>query len=146
MRLRSNRFAMLGLCLLPAVGLEVRTPHASFVASFFYACPERLFEPNVQTKPAADKVYKPRPESSPVGVFLRGNEPTRQYLIVGKVEILGLSRSTTVNNLILRASADARRLGGDALVDVAWGEFAGVRRESSEPAVLRLTANVARWD
>src|SRR5438046_406964 len=120
MALRSNRFAALMLCALPALGIGVRTPHSNFVATFFYACPGSEPAPRVRMTYAVASRPRPRAASSPVDIYVRGQAPNRRYQLVGEVDVLAGSGRTSIRELTDHASRGARRMGGDAIVDVWW--------------------------
>ena len=120
MPLRANRLAVLVLLLAPAFAADVRTPDSRFLASFIPACPRSHPEPYVETRYLAESPTEPRPQSAPVGVYLRGNQPARQYRHVGEIEVFARDRETKIDVMVLRASNAAREIGGDALVDVWW--------------------------
>ena len=145
MPLRVNRLAIFVLPLALAFAAEVRTTDSMTLASFIPACPRSHPEPRVELRYLAESPLEPRPESAPVGVFLRGNQPARQYRQVGEVELFARSRNTSVDELILRASRTAREVGGDALVDVWWSDEGRPKQEVGVRGNFYMRAVVVSW-
>ena len=141
----ARMLGLLAVCVLPALGISVRTPHASFIATFFYACPGPGVAPTVRTKHTSAVRPAPRPRSSLVEVFHRGQTPGRTYELLGEVGVLSHSSHTGVDELTTYAERAARQMGGDAIVNVRWDDAASVRPKAGEQGMLYLTARVARW-
>ncbi len=146
MPFRSSRIATMVLFLVPAFGVGERTTHSSSVASFFYACEGKNPVPRVRTNYTATGRPTPRPKSSPVEVYLHGRAPTRRYRLVGEVQVLASSGRTSIQELTDHASRGARRLGGDAIIDVSWCDAASAQPRAGDVGLLYLTAGVARWE
>ena len=144
--IRPNVLTVLVLGCLPAVGVGVPATHASFVASFFYACGGSHHAPRVRTEYTAAGRPAPRPAASPVGVYMLGHAPARRYQTLGKVEVLATSTYTRTDELTEYASRSARRMGGDAIVDVDWQDAASTHPKAGDQGLLILTAVVARWE
>jgi len=146
MTIRPNLLAVLLLGGLPAVGAGVPATHSGFVASYFFACAGTQHAPRVRTEFTTTNRPAPRPASSPVFVFDVGKPPARRYHIVGKVEVLATSTYTRTDELTDYAIRSARRMGGDAIVDVDWQDAASTHPKAGERGLLVLNAAVARWD
>ena len=143
------------LCLLPAiaVGLPasgarsvsgVSAPRAGgLLATFMPGCEQ--FSPRVRSTYVGEDKPVPRSQQAPVAVFLSGRDPQRAYIVVGNVEVLARSRNTSLDNLLDHAMREARRLGGDAIVDVVPRRAPVARGANRAPGRLVLTASVARW-
>ncbi|HET9326736.1 MAG TPA: hypothetical protein VFQ05_08190 [Candidatus Eisenbacteria bacterium] len=119
--------------LLLSVGLGI----SCVVLSYIPAC--ELAPPKVSSVYVGDGAPRARSRTSSVDVFLRGDVPRRRYAVVGYVQVLTRSRNASLNDTIARAKAEARRLGGDAIVDV-WP-----RAVPGDTRGRLLTAEVARW-
>jgi hypothetical protein len=146
MVIRPNLLAVVVLGCLPVAGVGVPATHGSFVASFFYSCGESHHAPRVRTKYTAAGRPAPRPALSPVAIYELGHAPTRRYQILGKVEVLATSTYTRTAELTEYARRSARRMGGDAIVDVDWQDAASTQPRAGEQGLLILTAVVARWE
>jgi hypothetical protein len=146
MTIRPNLLAVLVLGWLPAVGIGVPATHSGFVASYFFACGGNSHAPRVRTQYADKDRPAARPASSPVLVFYVGKPPVRRYRIVGTVEVLATSTYTRTDDLTDYAIRSARRMGGDALVEVDWQDAASTQPKAGERGLLVLTGVVARWD
>jgi hypothetical protein len=146
MTIRPNLLAVLLLGGVPAVGIGVPATHPGFVASYFFACPGTHHAPRVWTHYTETDRPAPRPASSPVFVYYVGKPPARQYRIVGTVEVLATSTYTRTDELTDSAIRSARRMGGDAIVEVDWQDAASTLPRAGERGLLVLTAVVARWD
>ena len=133
-------------CVLPAIGVGVRTTHSNFVASFFYACEGSHPAPRVRTKYTAAGRPVGRPAASPVEVYLRGRVPTRRYQLVGEVQVLASSGRTSIQELTDCACRAARKMAGDAIVDVSCCDAASAQPRAGDLGLLYLTARVARWE
>jgi hypothetical protein len=133
----SSRFRTLAgaLVLLPAIEIGSRSP---FLPTFIPGC--EATPPRVTSVYTGEGLPVPRARDAAVGVFLHGDAPRMRYVVVGEVRVTTSSRVTSLNNLIECAQREARRLGGDAIVDVwpgpATGDLAGQRT---------LTARVVNW-
>ena len=87
-----------------------------------------------------------RPRNAPVEVFLAGHSPGRPYIVVGQVQASTRSQYTRLYDMLEHAARDARKLGGDAIVDV-WPQWVGRKGASVNPSrgPRILTANIAKW-
>jgi hypothetical protein len=141
-----NRLALATLCVLPALGTRVHTPHTSYVASFMYACDASTPDPYLRTKSTFAGRLKPRPRLSPVEIYQRGQSPTRHYQLVGEVQVLASSGRMTLAELTDWALRGARKLGGDAIVDVTCVDAASAQPKAGDVGLLYLTASVVRWE
>jgi hypothetical protein len=146
MTFRPNLLAVLLLAWLPAVGVSIPATHLGFVASYFFACPGTVHAPRVRTQYADKDRPAPRPASSPVLVFYAGKPPVRRYRIVGTVEVLATSAYTGTDVLTDYAIRSARRMGGDAIVEVDLQDAASTQPKAGESGLLVLNGVVARWD
>jgi hypothetical protein len=81
-----------------------------------------------------------------VEVFELGHAPARHYRILGKVEVLATSTYTRTDELTDYARRSARRMGGDAIVDVDVQDAASTHPRAGERGLLVLTAGVACWE
>lgn len=142
----ASRLAVLALCLLPAVGVRLPARPAPVVASFIPACEDATPRPRLRTTFTAAGRPRPRAASAPIEVFQSGQSPTRKYLPLGEVSVLASSSRTSVDDLTEWAQRGARRLGGDAIVDVRWDDAASVRPKAGPVGLLYLTAQVVRWE
>src|SRR5262245_17095489 len=79
-----------------------------------------------------------------VGVYLRGQEPERRYVVIGDVEVVARSRNTSLWNMIDYASNEARKMGGEAIVDVWPRASQGVGGSADARTRHLLTAKVVR--
>ena len=140
-----RRFALIMFWALPAVGIGVHTPHASFVATFIPACSGPGVAPTVRTRFASAARPAPRPKSSYVEVYDRGRKPDRTYELLGEVGVLSHSSHTSTEELTACAKRAAHQMGGDAIVDVWLDDAASVRPTAGEQGMLYLTASVVRW-
>jgi len=140
--MRTSRFGLLAACVLPALGIGVHAPHASFVATYISSCSGGV-APSVRTKFTSAARPRSRPKSSPVDVYRRGHGPDRKYEVLGEVGVLAHSSSTGEDELTRYASQAARTMGGDAIVDVWWDDAAAAK--AGEQGMKYLTANVVRW-
>lgn len=140
------RLALLACCVLPALGIGVRTKHASFVASFMYACDASNPDPRVRTTYTAAGRPEPRAKGAAVEVFPFGQPPTRKHTPVGEVSVLASSGRMTVAELTEWAQRGARKLGGDAIVDVQCEDAASVRPKAGPVGLLYLSARVVHWE
>lgn len=83
-----------------------------------------------------------------VDVFLAGESPGRSYVILGDVEIRARSRNTGLGNMLDYARREARKLGGDAVVEIRSQQEIQTGRGpcAGAPATRRtLTGTVVRW-
>lgn len=108
------------------------------VLSFVAACggrPARVeFEPAVTALPPA------RPRDANVEVFLAGSPPSRRYVPLGSLRVTATHRRMSLANVLELARAEARRRGGDALIEV----LPAPAHQRSRPPVM-VTAWVVRW-
>lgn len=141
-----TRLLLLALCVLPALGAGFRTGQRAVVASFIYSCDASDPRPRLRTNYTAEGKPKARPSSAAVAVFERGHTPDRKYVELGEVNVLASGSHTSVDDLTDWARRGARRLGGDAIVDVSWDDAAHVQPPAGSVGRLYLTATVVRWD
>ncbi len=108
----------------------------------------------------------PRPDSAAVEVFLDTAPPQRQFTVIGSVEVTTQNDERTLENMLTYARAEARKLGGDALVRVRTsttslpgsggysypvknlytGEVIGVNTVGQDPTNQRaLLADIVIW-
>lgn len=140
------RLLLCAFCLLPMLGVSFSARPASVVATFLYSCDASNPEPRVRTTYTAAGRPRPRPNSAPVEVFRRGQSPARKYVPIGEVNVLASGSRASVDELTEWARRGARRLGGDAIVNVSWDDAASVRPKAGPVGLLYLTASVVRWE
>jgi hypothetical protein len=145
MPLPLHRLVLFTFCLLPALGVGAQARHTNVVASFIFSCDASNPDPRVRTTWAGEGRPRPRPKSSRVEVFQRGEAPARKYVPIGEVSVLASGSRTPVTELTEWAQQGARRLGGDAIVDVSWDDAASVEPPAGPVGLLYLTASVVRW-
>ncbi len=141
-----NRIALLTFCLLPVLGIGGQAKHANFVTSFMYSCDASSPDPRLRTTWTAAGNPKPRAKAAFVEVFQHGLPPARKYVPVGAVNVLASSGRMTVDELTQWAKRGARKLGGDAIVDVQCEDAASVQPKAGPVGLLYLTAGVVRWE
>lgn len=146
MPLPSLRVLLLTICLLPAVGVGTPARHAGFVASFIYSCDASAPQPRLRTTWTGPGRPHPRSRLSTVEVFPRGKSPAKKFVPIGEVNVLASGSRTSVDELTDWAKRGARRLGGDAIVNVNWDDAASVKPKAGPVGLLYLTATVVRWD
>jgi hypothetical protein len=78
-------------------------------------------------------------------MFERGHAPARAHEVIGEVRVVASSSRTGTSTLSDWAKREARRLGGDALVDVAWEDAARTTPPAGPVGLLALDAKVVRW-
>jgi hypothetical protein len=152
---RTSRVAIASLCLAAAIGVEsspagVRGPGSPsapdhgipLVATFVSGCQQ--FPPRVRSIYTAEGRPAPRPRGAIVDVFFAGSPPQRSFAVVGTVEVRARSRNSNIDNLLVYAEREARRLGGDALIEVRPRENFPADRERGARRLV-ITAEVARW-
>jgi hypothetical protein len=104
--------------------------------------------PHVSTLYTGPGVPVPRADSAAVEVFLEGSPPERAYTVLGEVLVTtDLSRRKT-QELLDSAKVQARKLGGDALVDVGFTSQATVEGtdKSTHSGTRRiLKGKVVAW-
>jgi hypothetical protein len=146
MPLPSHRVLLFTFCLLPALGVGLPSRHTNVVASFIYSCDASNPEPRVRTTFTAAGRPRPRSRSATVEVFQRGHSPARKYVPIGEVSVLASSSRMSVDELTDWAQGGARRLGGDAIVNVSYEDAASVQPKAGPVGLLYLTASVVRWE
>jgi hypothetical protein len=113
--------------------------HAFRIASFIPAC--EPVPPHVESVYTSASHPPPRGRFAAVEVFMHGHGPTLHYQVVGEVTISTNSRNVSLWNLIDSAKAEARHMGGTALIDV-WPRPIS----PDDPQGGRvLTAKVVNW-
>jgi len=132
----------MAMCALPALGF--RMPGASGrLASFYFACPAPDVAPSVRTTLVAGVRSRPRVKDAGIAIYVRGQAPPRKYRVLGTVGVLSHSGQTHEEVLRDWAKRTARRMGGDALVDL-WCDDAAAARVGDQ-GMLYLTASVVSW-
>jgi hypothetical protein len=127
------------LCLLPAFGFG-----SSSVLSFVPGC--GLLPPKVTSVYTGIGEPIARPRDARVEVFLAGNLPNRLYVELGQLEVLTRSRNTSLDNMLEYAKREARKLGGEAIVDV-WPRAVQSNGRPVDPRGRRiLTAKIVKWE
>jgi hypothetical protein len=146
MRSRLAKILLLLLCTLPALGFDARTPDRGVVASFYFACPEYRIPARVRAKAYTKEQLPSRTAYWLIREFEPDMPPKRAYKVVGEVEVLARGHSTTLGDLHQKAKEAAEKMGGDALVDVAWRDAGATKPKIGERGNYVLTAKVARWE
>jgi len=141
----SYRLALFTFCVLPALGVSLPARHSNVVATFMYSCDASSPEPEVRTTWTAEGRPRPRAKSARVEVYPAGISPGRQYDVIGEVSVLASSSRTSVDELTDWAKRGARRLGGDAIVNVSYEDAASAKPKAGPVGLLYLTATVVRW-
>jgi hypothetical protein len=140
------RLVLLAYCLLPAVGVSVPAGHTNFVATFMYSCDASDPEPRLRTTYTAAGRPRPRSNTSWVETFPQGQAPARKFVVIGEVSVLASGPRTSVDQLTDCAKRGARRLGGDAIVNVSWDDAAHVQPKAGPVGLKYLTASVVSWE
>ncbi len=140
-----RRYAALAACALPAVGIGVRTKTHDVIASFVYACPGSGVAPTVRVRYADARRLAPRPASSPVGLYEGGRKPASAYRVIGEIELVLHDNDTGFDTAERRAKQEARRMGGDAIVDWRWDDAAKARPPAGEQGRLCFRGSVIRF-
>jgi len=110
-----------------------------FIPTFVPGC--QLSPPQVKSVYAGEGKPIARPRDWTIEIFLAGDLPKRRYVVVGELQVLTRSRNTSLNNMLEYAAREARKMGGDAIVDV-WP-----RSVSVDPRGPRiLTAKIVNWE
>jgi hypothetical protein len=141
--------SMMGiLLLLAAVEVAAPTapgaivpgrPPALHIASFLPAC--EVVPPHAVSVYTGQGQPVPRSRFAAVDVFMVGHAPRLRYEVIGEVTVSTQSRNVSLWNLIDSAKAEARKLGGHALIEV-WPRPVS----PSDPQGPRvLTAKVVNW-
>src|SRR5262245_40464567 len=112
-----NRIGLLAVCVLPALGFGARVPGSLPVATYMSACGGSGQSPSVRTYYATSYRPRSRSASAPVEVFKVGSKPTREYALIGHVQVVSRMVGAGSPELTDLAVKAARRMGGDALVD-----------------------------
>jgi len=133
----------------------------------FLGCSSTMPPPRISSLYTGTGTPSPRSDSSSVEVFLDTAPPQRAFKVIGRVEITTQNDARTLEGMLFYARAEARRLGGDALVNVRnsettiassggysypvknWvtGDVMGVQKVESTPTNKRvLQADVVVWD
>ena len=141
-----GRVLLIALCAIPALGFDPRTGDGSVVASFFYACPEYKLPARVRTKSYTREHPEPRTVDWQIEQFDQGFPPQRAHQVLGEVEVLARGHRTTLLDLRSKAREAAAKMGGDALVDIAFRDAGRTEPKIGERGLFVLTAKVARWD
>lgn len=140
-----QRLALLALCVLPVLGIAAPGRPAT-VASFIHSCDASNPDPRVRTRYTAPGRPTPRRADALVAVYEAGKSPARKFVAIGEVDVLASGSRTAPSELTEWAQKGARRLGGDALVDVRWDDAASVKPPAGPVGLLYLTATVVRWE
>lgn len=107
-----------------------------------------LIPPRITTHYVGPGRPMPRDQYAPVDVFLAGKEPGMSYTVLGHVEIRARSRNTSLSNMLDYARREARKLGGDAVVEIRSEQKTQAARGpcAGSPVTRRvLTGTVVRW-
>jgi len=139
-----NRLCLLALCVLPALGFGAPL-RGSLPATYISSCGGSGQSPSVRTSYTTAHHPAPRPAGAAVEVFKGAAKPTREYVLVGNIQVVGRMVGTPETELTDRAKQAARRMGGDALVDVQIDDAAHTRPPAGNVGTLALVALVVRW-
>jgi len=123
------------LCLSMAIEMIV-------IPTFIPGCEQ--FPPRVTARYLVPGKPTARDRFAEVGVYLHGREPARSYVVIGEVEVLTRSRNTSLSDMIDYASVEARKMGGEAIVDV-WPRSVAARGSADSRGRHQLTAKIVRW-
>lgn len=145
MPLPSQRLALFALCLLPAWAVSVPARQSNLVTSFIFSCDASDPEPRLRTTYTAEGRPRPREKSATVEVYEAGKSPARKYDAIGEVSVLASGSRTSADELTHWAMRGARKLGGDALVNLSCDDAASVKPKAGPVGLLYLTATVVRW-
>jgi len=140
-----NRIGLFAVCVLPALGFGSHARGSLPLATYISACGGSGQSPTVSTSYVIAHRPAPRPDSSPVVVFEGAGKPDRAYERIGTVKVVGHVSGTSVPELTDRAQRAARRMGGDALVDVQVDDAAHIHPPAGPVGRLALMASVVRW-
>jgi hypothetical protein len=141
---RWGKVLLVALCAVPALGFNARTPDG-YVASFYFACPEYKLPARVRIMSYSKERFEPRTDW-PIRQFERGMPPQRAFQVLGEVEVLARGHKTTLADLREKATKAAEKMGGDALVDVAWRDAGRTEPKIGERGLYVLTAKIVRWE
>jgi hypothetical protein len=129
-------------------------------------CVSTMPPPHINSLYTGPGTPSPRTDSTAVEVFLDTAPPQHAYAVIGRVEITTENDARTLENMLVYAKDEARRLGGDALINLKntetttassggysypvknWvtGEVMGVRKVENGPTNRRvLLADVVVW-
>jgi hypothetical protein len=111
-----------------------------------YSCDASDPEPRLRTTYTAAGRPRPRSKTFWVETFPQGEAPARKYVVIGEVSVLASGSRTSVDELTDWAKRGARRLGGDAIVNVSWDDAAHVQPKAGPVGLPYLTATVVRWE
>jgi len=139
-------------CLLLAVGIGspdagVRMGPATpgraktlFIATFVPGCEQAA--PRIRTTLVQAGHPKARAGDAGVALYFAGDPVPGAPRVIGHVELRARGRNTSLDNLVEYARREARRVGGDVLVDARPGE---ARPDPRGPghSPLMLTADIA---
>jgi hypothetical protein len=116
---------------------------AAFIASFVAGCEQA--PPRIRTTLLPGDHPRARPRDAAVASFLAGSAVPGTPRVIAHVELRARSRNTSLGNLMDYARREARRVGGELLVDVRPGEAAPDPRGPGH-SPLMLTADIATWN
>ena len=139
-------FAAGMLSLLAAIEVVAPDPpgatapqHRVLLASFIPAC--EPVPPHVESIYTGTIHPAPRGRFATIEVFMHGHQPASTYQVVGEVKVTTTSRNVSLWNLIDSAKAEARHMGGQAIIEV-WPRPVS----DTDPQGARvLTATVVDW-
>jgi len=140
------RVALLLLCALPALSLELPSRGGAFLASSLPACTSGDPRPRLETQAVPGLHLAPRAEMTPVEIFARERPPERGYTVVGTVRVVASSSRMPIATLEDWARREARRLGGEGLVDLVIDDAAHASPPAGPVGLLVLDARVVRWE
>lgn len=144
MPLPPNRVLLFACCLLPALAFPLPGRPAAVVATFLPSCDASPPRPRLTTTYTAAGRPHAKPADAPVEVFEREADPARRWVALGEVRVLASGPRTSVDDLTDWAKRGARRLGGDALVDVRIDDAASATPPAGPVGLLVLQARVVR--
>jgi len=84
---------------------------------------ESLQPPHVNALFLGTGVPVPRPDTALVEVYTRTSPPSREVIVIGTVEVFTENDTRTNENMLWYARREARRLGGDALVNLETSQL-----------------------
>lgn len=87
-----------------------------------WGCSSTMPPPHVYSMYTGPGTPAAKSESSGIEVFLDSFSPDRPYTAIGRVEIETENDQRTLENMLSYARAEARRMGGEGLVNITTSE------------------------
>ena len=123
----------------------LRQTCSAVVISLVGAC-ATVRPPHISARYTGGGIPVPRSDTATVVVFRKGSPPTREYDVIGNVEV-STDGTWTVDDMLVFASHHVRKMGGEALVDVAATDssLGGIISGSCTAHVYRVRGLVIKW-